>query len=76
MYHFYVQGGRGGKGDASACHYHRAKEKYLDLQTKLNGNLTGVNLVYINSVNIGSINKDDISKLLCLSVLLNVTKPI
>ena len=45
MYHFYVQGGRGGKGwegvgrdgegDVSACHYHRAKKKDLDLQTKL-----------------------------------------
>ena len=75
MYHFYVQGERGGKGDASACHYQRAK-KILRSTNKAHGKLTGVNLVYINSVNIGSINKDDISKLICLSVLLNVTKPI
>ena len=75
MYHFYVQGGRGRKGDASACHYHLEK-KILRSTNKAHGKLTGVNFVYINSVNIGSINKDDISKLLCLSVLLNVTKPI
>ena len=47
----------------------------LQTTNKAHGKLTGVNLVYTNSVNIGSINKDDISKLLCLSVLFNVTKP-
>ena len=48
-----------------------------------NGKLTGVNLVLHQllvlqyyTVNNGSINKDDISKLLCLSMLFNVTKPI
>ena len=51
-------------------------KKILRSTNKAHGKLTGVNLVCINSVNIGSINKDDISKLLCLSVLLNVTKPI
>ena len=50
--------------------------KILRSTNKTHGNLTGVNLVHTNSVNIGSINKDDISKLLCLSVLFNVTKPI
>ena len=50
--------------------------KILRSTNKAHGKLTGVNLVYTNSVNIGSINKDDISKLLCLTVLLNVTKPI
>ena len=48
--------------------------KILRSTNKAHGKLTGVNLVYTNSVNIGSINKDDISKLLCLSVLFNVTK--
>ena len=52
------------------------EQKILRSTNKAHGKLTGVNLVYTNSVNIGSINKDDISKLLCLSVLLNVTKPI
>ena len=52
------------------------KKNILRSTNKAHGKLTGVNLVYINSVNIGSINKDDISKLFCLSVLLNVTKPI
>ena len=66
-------GGEGvGRGMPVPATITEQKKNYLDLQTKL----TGVNLVYINSVNIGSINKDDISKLLCLSVLLNVTKPI
>ena len=35
------------------------------------GKLTGI----INGVIIGSIKKDDLYKLLCLSVLFNVTKP-
>ena len=52
------------------------QKKILKSKNKAHGKLTGVNIVYTNSVNIGSINKDDISKLLSLSVLLNVTKPI
>ena len=48
--------------------------KILRSTNKAYGKLTGFNLVYINSVNIGSINKDNISKLLCLSMLFNVTK--
>ena len=55
--------------------------KILRSTNKAHGKLTGVNLVHVhtnsvNKLNIGSINKDDISKLLCLSVLFNVTKPI
>ena len=50
--------------------------KIFRSNNKAQGKLTGVNLVYTNSVNIGSINKDDISKLLCLSVLFNMTRPI
>ena len=44
MYHFYMQEGRGRKGDASACHYHRANKK-LRSTNKAHGKLTGVNLV-------------------------------
>ena len=72
MYHFYVQGGRGMPVPATITE----QKNLLRSTNKARGKLTGVNLVYINSVNKGSINKDDISKLLCLSVLLNVTKPI
>ena len=50
--------------------------KILRSTNKAHGKLTSVNLVYINSVIISSINKDDICKLLCLSVLFNVTKSI
>ena len=49
--------------------------KTLRSTNKAHGKLTGLILYYTNSVNIGSINKDDISKLRCLSVMFNVTKP-
>ena len=75
MYHFYVQGEVVGRGMPVPATITEQK-KILRSTNKAHGKLTGVNLVYINSVNVGSINKDDISKLLCLSVLLNVTKPI
>ena len=75
MYHFYVQGEGVGRGMPVPAIITEQKI-ILRSTNKAHGKLTGVNLVYINSVNIGSINKDDISKLLCLSVLLNVTKPI
>ena len=75
MYNFYVQGEGVGRGmPVPATITEQKKKKILRSTNKAHGKLTGVNLVYINSVNIGSINKDDISKLLCLSVLLNVTK--
>ena len=75
MYHFYVQGEGVGRGMPVPATITEQKN-ILRSTNKAHGKLTGVNLVYINSVNIDSINKDDISKLLCLSVLLNVTKPI
>ena len=50
------------------------KTKILSYTNKVHGKLTGVILYYTNSVILGCINKDDISKLLCLSVLFNVTK--
>ena len=65
-----------GVGRGIQCLPLSLRKKILRSTNKAHGKLTGVNFVYINSVNIGSINKDDISKLLCLSVLLNVTKPI
>ena len=75
MYHFYVQGegvGRGMPVPATITE----QTKFLDLQTKLMVSWLALILYYANSVNIGSINKDDISELLCVSVLFNVTKPI
>ena len=64
-----------GVGRGMAVHASITEQtKMLRSTNKAHGKLTSVNLVYINSVNIGSINKDDISKLLCLSVLFNVTK--
>ena len=74
MYHIYVQGGRGRKGDAFCV---IEQTKIVRSTNKAHRKLTvGLTLYYTNSVNIGNINKDDISKLLCLSVLFNVTKPI
>ena len=72
MYHLYVPG----EGGCQCLPLSLSQKKILGSTNKAHGKLTGVNLVYINSVNIGSINEDDIAKLLCLSVLLNVTKPI
>ena len=68
--------GKGWEGGCQCLPLSLSKNFLLRSTNKARGKLTGVNLVYINSVNEGSINKDDISKLLCLSVLLNVTKPI
>ena len=72
---FLCAGGKEWEGGCQCLPLSLSK-KILRSTNKDHGKLTGVNLVYINSVNIGSINKDDISKLLYLSVLLNVTKPI
>ena len=68
MYLFYAQGEgvwRGMPVPATITE----QTKILRSTNKAHGKLTDVNLVYTNSVNIDSINKDDISKLLCLSVL-------
>ena len=70
--------GKGWEGGWQCLPLSLSKQKHLDLQSKLMVSWLALILYYTNSVNtsIGSINKDDISKLLCLSVLFNVTKPI
>ena len=54
MYHFYVQGERGGKGGSSACHYQSMTEQTNPFRsTNKYGKLTGVNFVFHQCCNNG-----------------------